>query len=107
MNVENPTTRLSEVPIEGYEAIGKAVNLCRERAWFYARRQEDPLPVWHYLGRALAWPSALREWQARQLVPAQRIDRIKRVDRQKRQTFPNDDLEFLDDLAPEKTENTT
>ena len=56
-----------EHPIEGWKQIARAVGASERTARRLGQRARDPLPVWTYLGRMVAYPSALREWRARQM----------------------------------------
>lgn len=67
----------AEPPIEGWKLIAAHVELTVPTAWRMARRNRDPLPVWSYLHTVIAWPSALTEWRARQILPVPVSDRMK------------------------------
>lgn len=56
-----------ELPLEGWKGIARAVGVSERTARRLGARPRDPLPVWHYLGRLVAFPSALREWRAREM----------------------------------------
>lgn len=79
--IQNPTERLEgpELPIEGYYNIGIEAKLSESQACKMAHRTHDPLPCWKYLGKVLAWPSAIREWRARQIFPLQVAERLERI----------------------------
>jgi len=82
MTHENPTTRLdTEAPLTGYDAIAKAANLSKTEAWRAARDRVDPLPCWVFRKKILAWPSAIREWRARQTLSLKMAAEIRRVER--------------------------
>jgi len=68
---ENPSTRIDgpEVPLEGWKSIAEFIGESEDTAQRRARLKTDRLPVWSYFGRVLAWPTALREWQARHILP--------------------------------------
>jgi hypothetical protein len=60
----------SEQPLTGWKMISADVGLSVQTVWRMARRNRDPLPVWKYLHTVIAWPSALRDWKLRQMIPA-------------------------------------
>ena len=63
---------------DGWKAIAAAIGAAPRTAKRLARRERDPLPAWRYLDTVVAWPSAIREWQARQLRPVS-LDRVSLV----------------------------
>ena len=70
-----------EEPIEGWKSIAKAVRMSVETAQRRARRKHDPLPTWKYEHCVIAWPSALRDWKARNLLPLQVAERLEALNR--------------------------
>ena len=58
-----------EHPLGGWKTIAAAVGLASSAARRVAWRRRDPLPVWRYLHMVIAYPSALRDWKARQMLP--------------------------------------
>lgn len=65
---------LGEDLIDGWARIARAAGVSKRTAMRRARGGRDPLPAYHYLGRVVAFPSALRDWQARQMHPVCRRD---------------------------------
>lgn len=54
--------------LEGWAAIADAIGRNERTARHYARRADDPLPVYKGLGRAVAYHAELEEWVRRQLT---------------------------------------
>jgi len=79
--LENPTERLKEEPVESYVEIGKLAKLSKSEACRAAHDAVDPLPCWIYRGRVLAYPSAVREWCARQMLPVKLAKKIRGIGR--------------------------
>ena len=61
-------------PVDGWKSIARVVALSPSTCRRLARRDVDPLPVFVYLGRVVAWPAKLVEWQERQLVHYRHAD---------------------------------
>jgi hypothetical protein len=76
---ENPVARAGgpEVPLEGWPAIAGFIGESEDTAQRRARLRTDRLPVWKYFGTVLAWPSALREWKARHILPLHVADDVE------------------------------
>jgi hypothetical protein len=74
-----PNRRGHEKPVEGWKAIAGLVELTIPTAWRMARRNRDPMPVWAYLHTVLAWPSALKEWRSRQMLPVPVADAMRAI----------------------------
>lgn len=66
-------------PIDGWDAIASEVGLSRSAAQRQAAAHDDPLPVFLYLGRILAYPGALREWRQRHTIPLSTARGMKRL----------------------------
>jgi hypothetical protein len=69
-----------EVPIEGWKGIAAEIRLslkvCRRLAW----RNWDPLPVRRFQNIVLAFPTALRDWKARNTLPLQVYGRVYSIE---------------------------
>jgi len=73
-----------EHPLGGWKTIASAVGLSASAARRVAWRRRDPLPVWRYLHMVIAYPSALRDWKARQMLPlpvAQQVEDFENAQR--------------------------
>ncbi len=76
--LQNPTAH-TEAPLEGWKAIAEAIGRGEDAASDLAHREFDPLPVYVYLREVVAWPSAIREWRARQLLPINVMRRMRDI----------------------------
>ncbi len=60
-----------ECKVEGWKAIAGAIGVNERTARRYAKRREDPLPVYwrRQGGSVVAHATGLRDWVARQEIP--------------------------------------
>lgn len=79
---DQPRPLDDEPPISGWKELAAFVKISASAARRLAWRRRDPLPVWRYLHTVCAWPSALREWRKRQMIPIQLSVHIEELEKQ-------------------------
>lgn len=72
-----PDNGPEERPIEGWKAIAGEMETSVDTVQRLAKRNEDPLPIFEYVGRAIAYPSALRDWRQRQKIHIRTASKLR------------------------------
>lgn len=72
-----PDAGPEERPIEGWKAIAADMETSVDTVQRLSKRSDDPLPVFDYVGRAIAYPSALRDWRQRQKIHVRTASKLR------------------------------